>query len=338
VPEPTRVLMTVDTEEAWDWSGPYPTARYSVEHVSRLGSFQSVCERHGMRPTYFANYAVMADDRARSTMLELARRPDVEIGMHIHPWNTPPVVLESPVVPRDTYLHTRPDSEIREKLEATYEAFLGAGLRPTSFRGGRYSTGGAIHRFLREAGFVADCSIVPYTRWSELGSPDFSHDGVMPRRIAPSTVAGQPLWEIPQSAGFTRGPFGLWAGLHNAVEHSSLRHLRLIGAADRLGLVRRVWLNFEMGSVSDWVPFLQRLRRMQVPVVTLTVHSSSLFVGPGPYTRTVEHERSIAEKIEGVLSAIERLDGFVPSTATEAAEHLERLQAQAILQPESPSS
>lgn len=330
--------MTVDTEEAWDWSGPYPTSQYSVEHVSRLVSFQAVCERYGMRPTYFANYAVMADEAARSAMLELARRPSVEIGMHIHPWNTPPCVLAAPVLPRNTYLHTRPDSEIRAKLAATYEAFLSAGLRPRSFRGGRYSTGGEIHRFLSDAGFVADCSIVPYTRWSEDGAPDFSHDGLMPHRIAPPGSPGRPLWAIPQSAGFTRAPFGLWAGLHNAIEHSALRRLRLIGAADRLGLVRRVWLNFEMGGVSDWVPFLKRLRRMQVPVVTLTVHSSSLFVGPGPYTRTTAQERAITDRIERVLDTIAQLDGFVPATVTEAAELLERAHARASPQPDRLSS
>ena len=329
MPEPTHLLMTVDTEEAWDWSGAYPTTQYSVDHVSRLVSFQSVCDRHGMRPTYFTNYAVMADEDARSAMLELAQRPNVEIGMHIHPWNTPPFDQAASVVPRHTYLHTRPDSEIRAKLTATYEAFLRAGLRPRSFRGGRYSTGGAIHRFLSEAGFVADCSIVPYTRWGEDGSPDFSHDGLMPQRIAQSASVEKPLWAIPQSAGFTRSPFRLWAGLHNAIEHSALGRLRLIGAADRLGLVRRVWLNFEMGEVSDWVPFMKRLRRMQVPVVTLTVHSSSLFAGPGPYTRTSAEERTIAERIEKVFEAIGSLDGFVPATVTEATERLERLHSQA---------
>ena len=334
MPEPTRVMMTVDTEEAWDWSGPYPTTQYSVEHVSRLGSFQTVCERYGMRPTYFANHAVMADASARSTMLELARRPNVEIGMHIHPWNTPPFVGEAPVLPRNTYLHTRPEDEIQEKLAATYGQFLKAGLRPTSFRGGRYSTSAAIQRFLSNAGFVADCSIVPYTRWAEDGAPDFSHDGLMPRRLAVPGGRGQPLWAIPQSAGFTRAPFGLWAFVHNAIEHSTLSRFHLIGAADRLGLVRRVWLNFEMGGVSDWVPFLKRLRRMQVPVVTLTVHSSSLFVGPGPYTRTHAQERVIAERIENVLDAIAHLDGFVPATVTEATEHLEGLHVRASSQPD----
>lgn len=327
--EPTRVLMTVDTEEAWDWGGPFPTTRYCVDHVPRLASFQAICERHGIHPTYFANYAVMADETSRSAMLGLAQRPNVEIGMHIHPWNTPPFAPDAPVLPRDTYLHTRPDGEVHAKLASTYEAFRSAGLRPRSFRGGRYSTGGAIHRFLRSAGFLADCSIVPYTRWAEDGSPDFSEEGLMPRRSAPSEDGVAPLWTIPQSAGFTRAPFGFWAGLHNAIEHGELSKLHLIGAADRLGLVRRVWLNFEMGSVSDWVPFLKRLRRMQVPVVTLTVHSSSLFAGPGPYTRTAAEERLIAERIERVFEAIGRLDGFVPATVTEATGHLERLHTQA---------
>ena len=325
--EPTLVLMTVDTEEAWDWDGPFPTSRYCVEHVARLPDFQAICERHGIRPTYFANYAVMSDPGARDTMLGLARRAGVEVGMHIHPWNTPPLDLDAEVVPRDTYLHTRPAAEARAKLDSTYSAFLDAGLRPRSFRGGRYSTGGAIHEFLRSNGFVADCSIVPYTRWADDGAPDFSREGVLPRRIAPSRTGADALWEIPQSAGFTRAPFALWARLHSLVEHAGLGRLRLIGIADRLGLVRRVWLNFEIGGDADWIGFMKRLRCMHVPVVTMTVHSSSLFAGPGPYTRDAQDERRIAERIERIFEAIGQLDGFVPATVAEAAEHLERAHA-----------
>jgi hypothetical protein len=119
----------------------------------------------------------------------------------------------------------------------------------------------------------------------------------------------------------------MWALIFRLIEESPIRRFRLIGIAERLGIVRRVWLNFEIGDQGDWTRFLLLLRDMGVPCVTFTVHSSSLFVGPGPYTRDATAERRIFEHIERVFGTLSRLDGFEPSTATEAAMHLESMHA-----------
>ena len=318
-----KVLITIDTEEAWDWSGPYPTHDFSVEHISRLGEFQLVCDQYGIRPTYFTNHAVMADSRAAKAMADLARHQGVEVGMHIHPWATPPFRIGSTVTSRDTYLHNAGKDDIRSRLEAVYSALGEAGIRPTSFRGGRYSSGGEIHRFLHEKDFTAECSVVPYTAWSEDGAPDFRHRDVFPVRLEPDRPGSAPLWEIPLSMGFTRRPFGTWAAAFRMIEGSPLRHLRLIGIAERLGILRRVWLNFEVNDPYDWTPFLLLLQRMNVPCVTFTVHSSSLFAGPGPYTRKPEDEKRIFGQITRVFRQLNELKGFEPATASEAALFLE---------------
>jgi hypothetical protein len=322
-----KVLVTIDTEEAWDWFGPYPTQDFSVEHISRLGEFQSVCDQYGIRPTYFTNHAVMSDSRAAQFMADLARHAGVEVGMHIHPWATPPYRIGHTVSSRDTYLHNADKDHIRLQLEAVYSALGAVGIRPTSFRGGRYSSGGEIHRFLHEKGFIAECSVVPYTAWSEDGSPDFRHRDVYPVRLEPDRIGGVPLWEIPLSMGFTRRPFGTWAAAFRLIEGTPLRHFRLIGIAERLGILRRVWLNFEVNDPYDWKPFLLLLQRMNVPCVTFTVHSSSLFAGPGPYTRTPEDEKRIHGQIARVFRQLNELREFEPATASEAAIFLENRYA-----------
>jgi hypothetical protein len=318
-----KVLVTIDTEEAWDWSGSYPIQDFSVEHISRLGEFQSICDQYGFRPTYFTNHAVMNNPKSSRIMTDLSRHKGVEVGMHIHPWTTPPYRIGHTVTSRDTYLHNAREDEIRLRLAAVYNALEAAGIRPTSFRGGRYSTGSEIHRFLHEKGFIAECSVVPYTTWSEDGSPDFRHRDVYPVRLAPERPNGSPLWEIPLSMGFTRRPFGVWAAAFRLIEGTPLKHLRLIGIAERLGILRRVWLNFEVNDPYDWMPFLLLLQRMNVPCVTLTVHSSSLFSGPGPYTRTAEDEKRIFEKITCVFQQLNELNWLEPATASEAALFLE---------------
>jgi hypothetical protein len=168
---------------------------------------------------------------------------------------------------------------------------------------------------------------VPYTRWREDGAPDFRDRDVFPVRLS-GTDAGEPaLWEIPLSLGFSRAPFGLWAPMFRFVEDTPLRYLRLIGIAERLGIVRRVWLNFELGDGGDWTSFLLLLQGMGVPCVTFTVHSSSLFAGSGPYTRDASDERRIFERISTVFERVSGMEGFESATATEAATFLESMHA-----------
>jgi hypothetical protein len=322
-----KYLVTIDTEEAWDWSGPYPTSHFSVEHIGRLPQFQDLCNRYGVRATYFTNHAVISDQSASKTIIGLSELPNVEIGMHIHPWATPPMKPDAVVTSRDTYLHNADDELIRAKLNETYGALISAGIHPTSFRGGRYSSGGEIHRFLREKGFLAECSVVPYASWNEDGAPDFRDRDNFPVRLSSDTAGDRAMWEIPLSMGFTRRPFGLWAPVFRTIENTALSRLRLIGIAERLGLLRKVWLNFEVNDPYDWAPFLLLLQRMGVPCVTFTVHSSSLFAGPGPYTRTVDDEKRIFRQIEKVFRQLNELNGFEPATATEAANYLESTYA-----------
>jgi hypothetical protein len=322
-----KYLVTIDTEEAWDWSGPYPTSEFSVEHITRLPQFQDLCDRYGVRATYFTNHAVMSDSAASRTMVELSAQSNVEIGMHIHPWNTPPIKFDTPVLSRDTYLHNERAELVRQKLEEVYGSLVSAGIEPKSFRGGRYSSGGAIHQFLFEKQFIAECSVVPYTSWAEDGAPDFRRRDIYPKRLNSDQFGAQAIWEIPLSLGFTRQPFALWTQAFRIIENTPLSRLRLIGIAERLGLLRKVWLNFEINDPYDWTPFLILLQRMRVPCVTFTVHSSSLFAGPGPYTRTIDDEKRIFSQMEKVFNIISNLNGFEPATATEAAIYLERKHA-----------
>jgi len=86
----TLFTMTIDTEEEWHWDTGFPTRDLSVTNIGNLPKFQALCSRHGVATTYYANQAVLDDPGARQILLEVARSGHVEVGMHIHPWNTPP--------------------------------------------------------------------------------------------------------------------------------------------------------------------------------------------------------------------------------------------------------
>jgi hypothetical protein len=315
--------MTVDTEEEWDWDRGWPTTAPSVANVRLLPRFQELCSRWGVATTYFTNKAVLDDPQARQVVLDLAAAPGVEIGMHIHPWNTPPLDPGEPVVERQSFLHNLPADRIRAKLEATYRTFLEHGLRPTSFRGGRYSSGGVIHEFLRDRGFWADASVVPYTSWPGDGAPDYRTRTRDPIRLPPRTAGELPLWEVPLTLGFTRGPERIWRRAFEALESPALRRLRLIGLSDRLGLVRRIWLNFEDTPAPRMLGLLERLRREPPPCVVLTIHSSSFLVGGNPYTPTPQAQDRLFDRFETIFRRLAAWPEFRPATITDLARSLE---------------
>ena len=318
----THFLMTIDTEEEWDWNGPFESQTYSLENIQVLNRFQQLCASRNVATTYFVSWAVLHDEASRSIIQDLAEQPNVEMGMHIHPWNTPPVD-DSITTPRGSYLHNLPERMITAKLETVFETFLDAGITPTSFRGGRYSTGDVIQDYLQSHGFVADASVVPYTTWKEDGAPDYRDRGPYPVRARTSAQQKEALWELPLTLGFTRGPQRLWAGFFNAIEHSGLSRLRLIGLAQRLGLVRRVWLNFEDTKATEMLALVQVLRKLSLPFICFTVHSSSLLLGKNPYSQTQKDLDRIWSGLDTVFGKIATWQEFEPATASQLARRLE---------------
>jgi len=319
--------VTVDTEEEWDWDAGYPTTNLTLRNIAELPRLQDAFARHGAAVTYFVNYAVLSDSTARRTILDLAHRPSVEIGMHIHPWNTPPLAHRGPVTPRETFLHNLPPDLTRAKLESVYGLFDKHGLRPTSFRGGRFSTSEVVQDFLRDKKFVADASVLPFSTWADDGAPDYRDRRPVPVRRSRRRPDEQALWELPSTMGFSRRPFGLWHRVFQLVSSTPLRHLRLIGLAERIGLVRRAWLSFESPLGRPMLPFLRLLRKLRLPCVDFMLHSSSLLVGGSGFTRTAADRERMFASIDEVLGIVSAWSDFQSATVTEVAKHLEEYHA-----------
>ena len=65
-------ILSVDTEEEWDWSGDFPQTNFSVDNVEHIPAFQVFCENLGIRPTYFTDYAVAADPAAVGILISIS--------------------------------------------------------------------------------------------------------------------------------------------------------------------------------------------------------------------------------------------------------------------------
>lgn len=321
--EAIRYCVTVDTEEEWDWNSGYPTGPTRVENIRRLPAFQDRMERAGAAVVYFTNHAVLANPESRGVIRQLSIRPRVEIGLHIHPWNTPPLAPVQRVPARDSFLHNLPWDEAKAKLDTALAAFREAGLTPTSFRGGRYSTSTAIRDHLRDAGVWVDCSVLPFNTWADDGAPDYRSRGIEPLWHPPRFEGDKPLWELPLTFGYTRRSQGFWDRTLKLADCKLGRALRLTGILDRTGIASKAWLNFENPLGERMLHFLAVLRRMRPPFVSITLHSSSLLAEGSPYNRTDADVARMLDRMQSILNTVRTWPEFQPATMTEIATHLE---------------
>ncbi|WP_436714995.1 hypothetical protein U8335_19800 [Roseiconus lacunae] len=317
-----QYTVTVDTEEEWDWSSSFRTSYESVENIKALPDFQSACDRLGVKATYFVNHSVLKNHEASARIRELNQHPNVEIGFHIHPWNTPPYSASEEVVPtRESFLHNVPREIAIQKLDTVLEAFADNDIQPTSFRGGRYSTSTWIQDHLFQHGCIADASVLPFTTWADEGAPDFRDRDLTPRRRSMGDGA-HGLWEIPLTLAFTRKPWRFWHQFYQAGERTPLKQLRCIGIAERT-LVKKVWLNLEHPLGTSIEALLPILRRSEVSTINFTLHSSSLAPGLNPYTRTASDLKRLYARLESAVAMLNGWHETSPATVTEVARHLE---------------
>ena len=323
---PPYYTVTVDTEEEWDWDEGWPVSRHSLRNLSTAPDFHALCQSHGARTTWFTNWSVMDDAEARATILDVTANEDAELGMHIHPWLTPPISPEDNTTARLSFLHNSPASVIHQKLDTVWKLFLEHECRPKSFRGGRYSCGSEIQKFLQhpERGFIADASVVPFTTWDDEGAPNYRDRNLQPNRLQPVQDGGSAMWEIPCTLAYTRNNMEFWADTFDMIEHSFLRHLRLNGMLSSSGIVRRIWLNFECTPASEMIALLAFLEKIDIPCVTLTLHSSSLMKGGNPYSATQKSVDDIFNCVEQVLGWLANHKSYTPLTIAELAQQLER--------------
>ncbi len=314
--------VTIDTEEEWDWSSGYPTHLPSVSNIHALERFQQACSERGVPVTYFTNHAVLSQAETRPIMQRLHATGMAEIGLHIHPWNTPPLASQAVVPCRHSFLANLPREEALAKLDAVYESFEQSGLPvPTSYRGGRYSTSPWIQEHLVQRGCRADASILPYTTWRDEGAPDFRDRDPMPiRRFQPGWQHA--LWELPLTLAFTRRPWSGWGWFYQMGEKSPWRQLRCIGIAERL-CVRRVWVNLEHDLGEYATDLLSVIRRTELPHVNITLHSSSLKAGCSPYSATSEDVERIYRRLDAILTSLQQWPEFRPITISGLATELE---------------
>ena len=298
------LLVTIDTEEEFDWQAPVSPDQVAVTHAARLPRLQALFAEAGVRPTYVVDYPIATTPSSRETLAEFHASGACEIGAHLHPWVNPPI--DEAITPRNSYLCNLPLSLQQEKLRRLTAAIAEAfGDRPTTFKAGRYGIDFGLVPTLQQLGYTIDTSVIAYTDWTYDGGPSFAEFGNEPFPFAPPLFPQAPhhapLWEVPCTVGFSRRPFGFWAKWHRRLAADTFRVFHPIGILWKTGILRKNVLSPEGTELADQIQLLKVLGQEPDVVLNVTLHSPSIVPGHTPFVRTERDLERFLERLRETL-------------------------------------
>lgn len=309
---PPVLLVVLDTEEEYDWAKPFDRANTSVQAIQGLPALQSRFEALGLRPTYVVDYPVAATPSSAAVLAEFAARGVAEVGAHLHPWVTPPLLEE--VSSFNSYGGNLPADVEYAKLESMVRVIEASmGVRPRTFKAGRYGIGTNTVRSLRRLGFAVDLSSTPGFDWSGDGGPDFSS---YPNH--PYWHPGDPsLLEIPTTGGFFGPLRRLGPALKVTNNSGSSRNPVLVGALRKLRLARRAMLTPEGTELWELQALAEALLADGERVLSLSLHSPSAVPGHTAFVRNAADQAVFFDRIERFASWFRSRFDAVSLTASE---------------------
>jgi hypothetical protein len=302
-------IITIDTEGDDVWARH---RRVTTENARFLPRFQQLCEEYGFKPTYLVNHEMAIDSTFQRFGRSVIKSGNGEIGLHLHPWNSPPFFGETDGGSGDhVYMYEVADELLYAKLEyltnllsSTFE------VRPTSHRAGRWGFNGRIARQLENLGYLADCSVTPGVSFRQYkgsqngdGGPDYFGFPMQPYFLDLNNISQSGksrLLEVPMTI---RPNYS-----------QSLARIHHLGERGISGKVLRA----AYGSPYSWLRPNGRNRDAMIALVESAVedgwgvlefmiHSSDLMPNGSPTFRTGEQVELLYQHVTSLFNRLESL-------------------------------
>ncbi len=279
--EKPRLLVVIDTEEEFDWSGNFSRGNTSVQSMQWIGRVQTIFDEYGITPVYVIDYPVASQPNGYEPLADIHRDQRCIIGTHLHPWVNPP--FEEIVNRKNSFAGNLPMTLEKTKLlvltECIEEHF---GRRPTVYKAGRYGVGPHTTTILEELGYEIDLSVCPYMNYASEEGPDYSEYSPWPFWFGKE----KQLLELPLTVGYTGWLRHLGPALHPLVTNAFLTSLRVPGILARLNVLNKSWLSPEGYPSSEHRQLVQTLYNAGLRVFSFAFHSPSVEPGHTPYVRS----------------------------------------------------
>jgi hypothetical protein len=292
-----RFIVTVDTEEEFDWSAPLDRDQHSVVTVPALRQFQDFCEGFGVVPSYLIDWPVACSSFAPEAIGDAVTRGTAEVGVQLHPWVSPPFVEE--VNEYNSFAGNLPFELERDKLRALRDRIEAAfGVAPQSYRAGRYGLGPRTAEILRECGIPVDTSVRARWDYSGTGGPNYREHPLRPYWVD----AERDLLELPLTTVY----WGPLRQVGNVIYPHLWRAPQVRGVLARTGLLERIPLTPEGITAEEALRGVDIAIDEGLPVLVFSFHSPSLAPGHTPYVRNAADLDALYDWWRALFTHLER--------------------------------
>ncbi len=314
---PPILCVIVDAEEEFQWGRPVSAQNNATVSIRSQRKAQDLFSAYRVAPTYLVTYPIASNPDAAGVLKEFLSGSQCEVGAQLHPWVTPP--FQSGGGEHLSFPGNLPETLEREKLRRLTDAIRqNFAVEPTSYKAGRYGFGPHTAGLLEDEGYLIDTSLIPRTRYTDAGGPDFSEFDYGPfwfgrrRRIL----------ELPVTRALTGVLAETAPSLYRLAEHKAFRPIRSTGLLARGGLLERITLSPEGSDLSAMLRLTRQLLRRGQQIFTLSYHSPSLEPGNTPYVRTQRDLAVFLDRLSGYLSFFRDELGGRFMTLSELHRHL----------------
>ncbi len=309
-------LITIDTEGDNLWARTKTITTHNAQYLHR---FQTLCESYGFKPTYLTNYEMAICPDFQDFGKDLLKQGTGEIGMHLHAWNSPPLIhLTSDDFTYHPYLIEYPRHIMEQKIhimtDILEETF---GTKMTSHRAGRWSFNETYAHILAQHGYLVDCSVTPLTSHQHhLGDPsgpggtdytNFPNQAYFLDIQNISRSGNSSILEIPMT--IIQPGRTLFLVMQKLLDRFPKYKKKL----SRAFPVLRLRPNGR--NLQDLIRIVQHCRRWERPYIEFMLHSSELMPKGSPTFPTESSIEALYEDLHCVFDEIAK--SFVGATLSE---------------------
>ncbi len=270
-----RFLITVDTEEEFNWAGPFTRDQHGTSHIPAISRFQTLCDQQGVVPAYLVDYPIASDPVAVELLSGFAKAKTAEIGVQLHPWVSPP--FTETVNIHNSFACNLPAELEREKLTMLHSRITEQfGVQPDIYRAGRYGAGPNTSAILSDLGISLDTSVRARFNYTNQGGPDYSNHPVHPYWI----TSGQ-LLELPVTTVYA----GQLRKIGNPMYQQMFSSEPSRAILSRSGLLERIALTPEGIPLDRAIAGIDSALDEGIGILNFSFHSPSLAAGHTSYTK-----------------------------------------------------
>ncbi len=179
------LIITVDTEEGFDWSKPFSRTDYLTrtlfDHDFYMSGFYKA---YNIQPIALVSYPILNDNDCGRLLKKYASDNQYLLGTHLHSWVTPP--FDEELSNFNSFAHNLPADLEYKKLKFLTDKFINIlGFQPLYYKAGRYGIANRSYDFLHTLGYQYD--FTPFAK------RDFSYKS----GIDFSAIQNKPFYPLP---------------------------------------------------------------------------------------------------------------------------------------------